>query len=113
MSEKVEQIKAWAAELGFDDCRIAVAKRATHADAFDEWLEDGRNGEMKWLERNPIRRCDPREVLPGCKAVICLAINYYTTSSPFPEGHPKDYRIARYSWNKDYHNLVEKRAEGI
>ncbi|MFD2257361.1 tRNA epoxyqueuosine(34) reductase QueG [Luteolibacter algae] len=109
MSVIKEQIKAWAAELGFDDCRIAAAKRATHADAFDDWLADGRNGEMKWLERNPGRRCDPREVLAGCKSVICLAINYYTGPSPFPEGHPQDYRIAKYSWNNDYHDLVEKR----
>ena len=105
----IDQIKSWAAELGFDDCRIATAKRATHADDFDEWLEDGRNGDMAWLERNPARRADPREVLPGCKSVICLAINYYTGSSPFPEGHPQDYRIAKYSWNNDYHDMVEKR----
>jgi len=104
-----ETVKAWAAQLGFDDCRIAPAKIATHADDFHEWLADGRNGDMAWLERNPSRRCDPREVLPGCKSVISLAINYFTGESPFPEGHPQDYRIARYSWNDDYHDLVEKR----
>ncbi len=109
MSAQVDMVKRWATELGFDDCRIAPAKRATHADDFDEWLADGRNGEMQWMERNPTRRCDPREVLQGCKSVICLAINYYTGASPFPEGHPEDYRIARYSWNQDYHDLVEKR----
>ncbi len=105
----VETVKSWAAELGFDDCRIAPAKIATHADDFHEWLADGRNGDMAWLERNPARRCDPREVLPGCKSVITLAINYHTGESPFPEDHPQDYRIARYSWNDDYHDLVEKR----
>lgn len=109
MSGAVSMVKTWADELGFDDCRIAAAKRATHADAFDEWLEDGRHGDMQWLERNPARRCDPREVLPGCKSVICLAVNYHTGDNPFPEGHPRDYRIARYSWNNDYHDLVEKR----
>lgn len=109
MGKEVDIIKRWAAELGFDDCRIAPAKRASHADDFDEWLTDGRNGEMQWLERNPARRCDPREVLEGCKSVICLAVNYYTGRSPFPNGHAEDYRIARYSWNQDYHDLVEKR----
>lgn len=104
-----DQIKAWAAEFGFDDCRIAVAKRATHAAEFEQWLADGWNGEMAWLERTPERRMDPREVLPGCKSVITLAINYYTGENPFPEGHPQDYRISKYSWNNDYHDLVEKR----
>jgi epoxyqueuosine reductase len=105
----VETVKAWAAEFGFDDCRIAAAKTATHADDFHKWLADGRQGDMQWLERNPARRCDPREVLAGCKSVITLAINYHTGESPFPENHPQDYRIARYSWNDDYHDLVEKR----
>jgi epoxyqueuosine reductase len=109
MSEVVETIKRWAAELGFDDCRIATAKTATHAGDFHQWLADGRHGDMQWLERNPARRCDPREVLQGCNSVITLAVNYFTGDSPFPEGHPRDYRIARYSWNDDYHDLIEKR----
>lgn len=105
----IEQIKAWAAELGFDDCRIATAREATHADLFRDWIAEGKNGEMAWLERTPERRCDPREVLPGCRSVICLGLNYYPGSSPFPEGHEGGYRIARYSWNEDYHDLIEKR----
>ncbi|MFT4177783.1 MAG: tRNA epoxyqueuosine(34) reductase QueG [Luteolibacter sp.] len=101
-----EQVKAWARELGFDDCRIAVAKTATHADLFREWVAEGKHGDMAWLEKTPERRCDPREVLEGCKSVICLALNYYPGRSPFPEGHPGGYRIARYSWNDDYHDLI-------
>lgn len=104
-----ESIKTWAAELGFDDCRFATAKRATHADDFTSWIAEGRHGEMAWMEKTPHRRCDPREVLPGCKSIITLAINYYTGDSPFPVDHPQDYRIARYSWNNDYHDLIEKR----
>jgi epoxyqueuosine reductase len=105
----VGQVKAWAADLGFDDCRIAVAKEASHADLFREWIAEGKHGEMAWLERTPERRCDPREVLPGCKSIICLAVNYYPGSTPFPEGHDGGYRIARYAWNEDYHDLIEKR----
>jgi len=111
MSELVEKVKGIAAALGFDDCRIAIAKRASHADEFEEWLGEGFHGEMGWMERNPARRCDPREVLPGCKAVICLAVNYFTGESPFPEGHEGGYRIARYSWNEDYHDLLEKKLK--
>lgn len=103
---KVEQIKAWAAELGFSDCRIARAKEASHADLFREWIAEGKHGDMAWLEKTPERRCDPREVLPGCKAIVCLALNYYPGRSPFPKGHEGGYRIARYSWNEDYHDLI-------
>lgn len=109
MNTIVGQIKEWAAELGFDDCRIARAKEASHADLFRDWIADGKHGEMGWLERTPERRCDPREVLPGCRSIVALALNYYPGRSPFPEGHPGGYRIARYAWNNDYHDLIEKR----
>lgn len=107
----VEQIKQWARDLGFDDCRFAQAKEATHADLFREWIADGKQGEMAWLERSPERRCDPREVLAGCKSIICLALNYFPGAHPFPEGHEGGYRIARYAWNDDYHDLIEKRLK--
>lgn len=103
------QVKAWAKELGFDECRVAAAKRATHADEYEKWIEEGKHGEMKWLERNPSRRADPREVLEGCKSVICLGVNYFPGDDPFPSGHPGGYRIAKYSWNEDYHDTIEKR----
>ncbi len=109
MSGVVAQVKAWAAELGFDDCRIALAREASHADLFRQWIAEGKQGEMAWLERTPERRCDPREVLAGCRSVICLALNYFPGASPFPEGHEGGYRIARYAWNEDYHDLIEKR----
>ena len=105
----IARVKAWAAELGFDDCRIAKADEATHADAFREWIADGKHGEMGWLERTPERRCDPREVLPGCKSLICLALNYFPGKTPLSENHPGGYRIARYAWNDDYHDLIDGR----
>ena len=97
------EIKRLAREAGFDDCRIAAAAEAPHAGAFRKWIADGCHGDMAWMERTPERRCDPREVLPGCKSVVCLALNYYPGRSA-GEG----YRIARYAWNEDYHDIVEK-----
>ena len=109
MSGTEPQIKAWARELGFDDCRIVRADVAHHAEEFHQWIEQGKHGEMAWLERGPERRCDPRQVLAGARSVICLALNYYPGSSPFPPQHPNNYRVARYAWNDDYHDLIEKK----
>ncbi|MDX1680905.1 MAG: tRNA epoxyqueuosine(34) reductase QueG [Akkermansiaceae bacterium] len=106
-----EQIKQWAAELGFDDCRIAAATRATHADDFIEWIEDGKHADMGWMERNPDRRSDPRVVLPGCQSVISLAMNYFPGETPFKDEDAGGYRIARYAWNDDYHDLIEKKLK--
>ncbi len=81
--------------------------RAPHADRYLEWIEQGNAGDMGWLERNVDRRCDPREVLPGCQSVISLALNYL----PAKENPPTGYRIARYSWNDDYHDLIEEKLK--
>ena len=113
MTSPEAQVKHWAAEAGFDDCRFAKAGTASHAKEFLDWIEHGKHGEMAWLERNPHRRCDPREVLPGCRTVICLALNYFPGDSPFPENHPGGYRIARYAWNNDYHDLIEKKLREL
>lgn len=108
-----EQIRRIAYGLGFDACRIARAKVATHADDFHQWIDDGCHAEMGWMARNPERRADPTKVLDGCRAVICLALNYYPGSSPFTAGDEGGYRIARYAWNDDYHDLMEKRLRQL
>ena len=113
MTSPEAQVKHWAAEAGFDDCRFAKAGTASHAQEFLNWIEHGKHGDMAWMERNPHRRCDPREVLPGCRTVICLALNYYPGNTPFPENHSGGYRIARYAWNNDYHDLIEKKLREL
>ncbi len=104
-----QQVREWAADLGFDDCRIARAAEATHADQFRQWIATDGHGGMAWMERAPERRCDPREVLPGCRSLICLALNYFPGDSPFDSMQPGGFRIARYAWNDDYHDLIESR----
>ena len=32
------QVRSIAKDLGFEDCRFARAKRASHAEEFQEWL---------------------------------------------------------------------------
>ena len=102
-----DKIRSYAREIGFDDCRFASAQRATHADDYLSWIEQKMHGDMAWLERNQERRCDPREVLQGCQTVISLGMNYYPGSSSGND----TYRIARYSWNNDYHDLIEKKLQ--
>ncbi|MCU0780676.1 MAG: tRNA epoxyqueuosine(34) reductase QueG [Akkermansiaceae bacterium] len=106
-------VKHLAAKLGFDDCRIAAATPAAHAAVFRQWLADGCHATMAWLERDPDRRSDPTRVLPGCRSVIVLALNYFPGESPFPPGHPGGYRIARYAWNDDYHDLIDLRLRAL
>ena len=58
--ELKDKVRSIAKDLGFDECRFSVARKATHANQFQAWLDDGQNGDMKWMERSPERRKDPR-----------------------------------------------------
>ena len=94
---------AQAGSLGFDLCRVAPAQVPPHAEAFREWIADGRHGDMAWLARNADRRTDPALVLPGVRSVLMLATNYW---QPAPTA-PQSGKIARYAWGDDYHDIME------
>ena len=121
-------VKRIAATLGLDDCRIAaLTGPAPHAAEFQAWLEAGRHGSMTWLEKTPHRRMDPREVLPGARSVITVALNYWqqdppglirpdgpgpAAGSPFP-GPATTGKIARYAWGDDYHQLLDAKLRDL
>lgn len=77
-------VVARARALGFADCRIAPIHRASHADIFEQWIAEGKHGDMAWLARTPERRTNPALVLPGAQAMIVVAMNYFVP----PPGSP-------------------------
>jgi len=107
-----ENIRYIARQVGFDDCRVARAGEAAHADVFRQWVADGKYGDMEWLARNLDRRCDPREVVEGARSVLVLALNYLPKEVSAPEGKIVG-RIARYAYSDDYHDVIEPRLREI
>lgn len=107
-----EAIKAKAVELGF--CKVGIipaAELAIDERRLREWLSAGRHGEMRWMEREPEKRADPRILFPGARTVIALAMNYFT-----PHEHNDDAgagKISRYAWGDDYHDLMRERLNAL
>ncbi|MBL0176783.1 MAG: tRNA epoxyqueuosine(34) reductase QueG [Ignavibacteria bacterium] len=106
------RIKSAARELGFAHAGIARAE-ALEPEGMRllEWLRSGRHAGMAYMERDPRRRSDPREVLPGARSVISVSANYYT-----PQIHPEDAaiaRISRYAWGDDYHDVLLPRLRAL
>ncbi len=122
-----EELAAFAHELGFDLCRVAVCAVPPHAAEFRAWLAAGRAGEMAWLERNEHRRTDPQQVLPGARSVIVLAMNYWQPEKmqdaglrmQDEKGGAADHsassfgNIAHYAWGDDYHDIIEKKLRTL
>ncbi|MGB0578997.1 MAG: tRNA epoxyqueuosine(34) reductase QueG [Limisphaerales bacterium] len=96
-----ENIRDRARQLGFDDCRFTTAAPPDHGDAYQHWLDEGRHGELGWLERNAHKRLDPTEIVPGAKSIICLTSSYSGDTNNGESGP-----IARYARYRDYHDVI-------
>src|SRR5271168_2961767 len=100
-------IKKRAGELGLDVCGVTSADPARHAAFYRQWTAEGKAGEMAWLAREPDRRTDPRNVLPGARSIIVAGLNYW---QPQPKGRG---RIARYALGEDYHHVLLEKLEAL
>ena len=106
-----ETIKREARSLGFAAVGIAAVSPQASDDGLlqrlQEWLRRGFHGTMAWMARDPARRADPRVVLPGCRSIIVVGMNY-DTGYRATEGRGYG-RIARYAWGNDYHRVLGDR----
>ena len=100
-----QQIKLWAAEVGFQDCGIARARVLVDAEEdFRHAIDGGLHAGMHYLERNIDNRFNPESLLHGCKSVVVVTYNYLTDARPASD----KYLTARYTWIQDYHVLVKE-----
>jgi epoxyqueuosine reductase len=117
-----ELLRRRARELGFDDCRVTTAGAPESAPQFQQWLAQGRQGEMVYLDRNAPKRIDPQKVLPQAKSIISLAVSYANADdippSPFHIPHsalrtPHSGAVARYARYDDYHHVLGERLKAL
>ncbi len=97
-----EKIKILAKEVGFDligfsNCEIVDKK---FYDFYLEWLKNGYNGQLKYLERNLEKRFNPQNLLLSGKTIISLGVNYYSEI-------PCDCIFPRYLTRIDYHIVIK------
>jgi epoxyqueuosine reductase len=104
-------LRVRARELGFDDCRVTAADAPESATRFRQWLDEGRQGEMAWLERNAAKRVDPQQVLPGARSIITLAASYHIANCRWLNADWQSGVVARYACYRDYHNPLGQRLK--
>jgi epoxyqueuosine reductase len=105
------RIREEAARLGFFKMGIAPVVSLPHDEHFRTWLQQGFNGEMRYLERQFERRRDPRLVFAGTRSLLVLATNYYT--GDWLSDAPLKGRISRYAWGDDYHEAIKLRLDRL
>lgn len=95
----------------FDLVGVLPVGESQTAAALDEWLADGKHGDMQWMAREDAvaKRHDVRRMLPGAQSVISLAWTY--TPPEIPDellNDPSRGIIARYALYDDYHDVIKK-----
>jgi epoxyqueuosine reductase len=108
-------IKEKAHALGFALVGITTPDPLPHAEVFNVWLDQGRHGEMGYLDtpRSRDHHGHPEQVLPGCRSVIALGLRY---PAPVPEPRGEKAlrgRVAAYAWGEDYHLVLPERLKQL
>ena len=106
-----DRIKAEALRLGFSACGLAPAEAVdeTVATAFRQWLADGCQAEMAYMQNYEDKRLDPRLLVEGARTVISVALNYYPAKK-LPEG---EFYIAPHSANANHPSSYLTKKETV
>jgi len=111
-----EIITAAAHDQGFILVGFAPLSRFDNrAEFFQNWLADGRAGEMGgWLARDPERRLDPRRIDSRLRSVVSLGYPYAAPAIPSIDWRAEMRgRIASYALGPDYHDTVLARVRAV
>lgn len=104
-------IKEKAKALGFMSCGIAKAGfLAEEAPRLEQWLNQGKHGEMHYMENHFDKRLDPTKLVPGAKSVISLLLNYY---SPQKQTDPDAPKLSTYAYGEDYHHVIKRKLKAL
>jgi epoxyqueuosine reductase len=113
-----QAIEEQARRLGFDLLGVTTPDPPPHYDVFNNWLSEGRHGEMGYLatERSLVRRADPRQILPECRSILVLGARYASSVFPAPLGLGETAvkgKVAAYAWGADYHEVLASRLKAL
>lgn len=82
---------------------------AEAAERLNGWLDEGRAGEMHYLERTRRELTDLRAWKPWARSVALFRMPYGRDASGFRGGG----RVARYALGRDYHHVLGRRLEKL
>lgn len=79
------------------------------APRLEKWLNEGRHGQMQYMENHFDKRLNPTLLVDGAKSVISLLLNYY------PEETQLDntYKISKYAYGQDYHFVIKSKLKEL
>ncbi len=112
MASLSDKIKQKAGEIGFHKIGIVRAESLPEEEKLlGEWLAENYHGEMKWLEREPEKRANPKILFPETKSIVAVALNYFTPNEH--EENSSKGKVSRYAWGDDYHDVLKEKLREL
>ena len=110
-----QRLEAAARAQGFVAFGIADADAAPQtAERLNQWLAEGRHGDMIWMESRAAQRGSPKGLWPEVRSVIALGMSYAPAHDPLMlADHPDRGRISVYAQGGDYHDVVKKALKAV
>ncbi|WP_292224481.1 tRNA epoxyqueuosine(34) reductase QueG [Brevundimonas sp.] len=108
-------IRQRATELGFDLCRFASAADAWPAgERLRHFVDEGRHGDMEWMQTTLERRQHPTAMWEEAKTAIVLGMNYGPEEDPLPQLADRSAGyISVYARGDDYHEVIKGRLKQL
>lgn len=108
-----QELDRRARDLGFVAFGIAPADSTPLAQArLDEFLREGRHGDMLWLQERKDQRGSPKGLWPEVRSVVALGFPY--TPPLGPNRTARDLRkgnIAAFAQARDYHFIIKPKLK--
>lgn len=103
-------------QLGFDGLRITDTHLGDASERLNQWLIEGRHGQMEYMARHAQLRSDPGLLVPGTVRVICVTMNYLSPAINFDRewqqlAGPTHAVVSMYARGRDYHKVMRNRLQ--
>ena len=103
-------------QLGFDGLRITDTHLGDASERLNQWLAEGRHGQMEYMARHAQLRSDPGLLVPGAVRVICVTMNYLSPEIDFDQewqrlAEPTHAVVSMYARGRDYHKVMRNRLQ--
>ena len=116
LKQLADQIKDWAAELGFQQTGISDTDLSEAEKELNAWLAAGYHGDMDWMARHGTKRSRPDELVQGTVRIISVRMDYQIDEDEAPETLLEQTNMAyvsRYALGRDYHKLMRNRLQKL
>ena len=114
-SDLKRALKDRAHALGLCDLRVtSPASIGSAGDRLAQFLDDGRHGDMAWMQTAAERRRDPRVLWPEARTILMTGLSYSPTSDPLENlAHKSNGTISVYAQGRDYHEVLKKKLKEL